>query len=311
MQIIISEEEVQEVLANNGDFELKQGWFDSAYKKYIYPIISLEMINDVEDELKEEAEGLIKTAVINFALANNFFKIVLEIDSSSIKDNSAKEERATKEDKESLLQGLFADGYQAVEDLIIFLEENEEDFSDWKDSAKYTKLKSSFINSASLFQKYVDIGNSRQVFLKLWPSIQKVERKLKKLLPDGLYTKLLSKDDNIDDALLTKLLDDYLLPYIAHKALAEAIPSGAVMFRNDSIVAYDDTNTNKRTGYRTADRATLKEMQQQNEQDAQECLQDLLDLIEANKQGLGIVDQPQASTALVYESKPGSSLIFI
>lgn len=66
-------------------------------------------------------------------------------------------------------------GYDNIETLLRFLEENKDDYDDWTDSDAYTINTGLFVNSADEFNKYVNIDNSRMVYMRLQQTIQNVE----------------------------------------------------------------------------------------------------------------------------------------
>ncbi len=64
----------------------------------------------------------------------------------------------------------------AMDDLLLFLEENKIDYPLWTESEAYLNYKSTFIASAKEFTKYfAALGNSRMNFLAIYPTIQRIE----------------------------------------------------------------------------------------------------------------------------------------
>jgi hypothetical protein len=67
-------------------------------------------------------------------------------------------------------------GWDAIEQMLRFLEQNKEAYPDWVESEAYTLSFKSFINSAEVFNSYVnDLGNSRLTFSKLRSVMDTVE----------------------------------------------------------------------------------------------------------------------------------------
>lgn len=314
----VTNQDIKNHLIATGDlkYPLLEKALKSAYTQYILPIIDLEMIDDCEDEeAKKEAFEIIKKVIINLAMAKSFFRVLLQADGSGIRDNTAKESRATKEDKEALQNSYYDDGYYAIEELLIFLEQNKEHFENWKDSIKYTSLKNSFLPTALIFNNVLNIYESRRIFLMLKPNIHAVEtRRIKKLLTAPLYNKLLNPVENdpnaIEPALATELIEIHIRPIVANLSMASCIRTGAIQIINNSFVVYDDTNTNKTKAYRTADPKALLALSKEYETVGEEYITELIKFIDENKQELGLATpSPDEGTGL-FINDPNCSIVF-
>lgn len=67
-------------------------------------------------------------------------------------------------------------GYDGIEQLYHFLEENEDDYPEWIDSEAYSRHFELFIHSAIELEDYVVTGRSRRKYLDLVPTMKRVER---------------------------------------------------------------------------------------------------------------------------------------
>ncbi len=314
----VTNQDIKNHLISTADlkFPLLEKALKSAYTQYIFPIIELEMIDNCQDEnIKNEAFEIVKKVIINLAMAKSFFKILLQADAAGIRDNTAKDSKATKEDKEALQNSYYDDGYYAIEELLIFLEENKEQFESWTDSSKYTNLKNSFLPTALIFNNVLNIYESRRIFLMLKPNIHAVEtRRIKKLLTAALYNKLLNPVEGdpspIDPALVTELIEIHLRPIIANLAMASCIRTGAIQIMNNSFVVYDDTNTNKTKSYRTADSKTLLTLSKEYEETAKEYISELITFLEENKQALGLETPSTDEGTGLFINDPKCSIVF-
>lgn len=290
----------------------------SAYNRYVFPIINFEMIDVVEDdELKAEIFELIKKVVINIAAGNDYFKILLELGSSGIRDNTAKESKASKEDKEAHQNSLFDAGFYAIEELLAFLEANKESFELWADSDRSSILSNSFIPTALVFDKIIKINESRRVFLMLQPAIFSIQnRRIKKILGGILFNKILkpipNDPDAIDEILAKELIEDYIKPIIANLAMASSLLSGGIQIVNNTFVVYDDTNTNKTKGYRTADKDTLAQARRQYTEEANDYINDMNDFLKENQEAFGIVTPENNNTGIgPFYNNPNSTIVMI
>lgn len=74
------------------------------------------------------------------------------------------------------MQSSLSRGDMAMEDVLVFLEENDEDFSDWKSSDFYTKFKSGYVRTAArLTESFPFAKNSRRLFLNMKSDIEKAQ----------------------------------------------------------------------------------------------------------------------------------------
>jgi hypothetical protein len=82
---------------------------------------------------------------------------------------------ASKDRVNRFIQALESDGWNAVEQLLRFLEKNKDDYQGWVDSEAYTLQLRNFINSAEEFDKHVNIGKSRLKFKNIRQVMDAVE----------------------------------------------------------------------------------------------------------------------------------------
>jgi len=114
--------------------------------------------------------------------------------------------------------------YEELEELFIYLEENDETFTEWKASDAYVLTYDHIVNSAIEFSDYVFIDKSRLVFSKLLPSIRNIERlELPKHISKAFTAEIIvqQKDDSLTPANL--LILDELKAAAANLAMADGI----------------------------------------------------------------------------------------
>ncbi len=126
---------------------------------------------------------------------------------------------------EDLKQACEDDYYKGIEAMLLFLEENIEDFDDWAQSSAYTVFKECFINTAKEFSDVFTINGSRRVFLAVKPIMKRMEEKhILTVTGKGLFDAL---KEQILDADLTDV-NKKLLPFI-HSAVANFTMSRALL----------------------------------------------------------------------------------
>jgi len=116
-------------------------------------------------------------------------------------------------------------GYDGLEDLLEFLEENKKAYPNWVSSKAYSYNKQFFINNAWEFDQSIKTEITRLKFLKLKPFIHQVERSevIKAICPD-LFNEIKNqlKNDNIT-APNQILLIDYIRPSVCYLAYARKL----------------------------------------------------------------------------------------
>jgi len=68
-------------------------------------------------------------------------------------------------------------GFEAIDEALKIMEENEADFQSWVASEGYTYFKELFTRQTATFERYYSINKSRLTFLQLRPHLLKVETK--------------------------------------------------------------------------------------------------------------------------------------
>lgn len=117
-------------------------------------------------------------------------------------------------------------GYNALEKLLRFLEENRAAYPLWVNSEAYTIFKSHLVNSATEFSAWCDISESRRTFLALRPIMRTVEQlTIAPQITPGLHQQLLGEIRTgaaLSEPAATLL--ELLRPAVAHLTIADAIP---------------------------------------------------------------------------------------
>lgn len=212
MSLITKIEEVQEYFpaALTVDVTLISPTFPDAIDKYIKQFLGkaqLDALNLwIDNNLDPESESLkallpyVQRALVRFAIYLSASQIDLKLTGSGFAVTSnanlspASPERV-KNFKESMLQS----GWDAIELMLTFLEENKGDYDDWTGSDAYTLAKKNLVNSALEFDATVGINQSRLSFFNFRNTIDRME--YLKIIP------VISKD-LFDDIILTMKSDE-------------------------------------------------------------------------------------------------------
>jgi hypothetical protein len=179
MMLFESNDELQMFLPVNQGFTLEnmQDDLETAFQTFIAPRVSAEFVQTLLDdngELHTQLVRLIKRANANLGFMLHFPQVKVQISDSGITYAGRQEDfkQASDRDKEDLYKSITAKGYKALEDILIFLYKNSEEFSEWKSSEQFKDFTSLLINTAKDFR---GINGSFLIFLEMIPFIEDVE----------------------------------------------------------------------------------------------------------------------------------------
>ena len=124
-----------------------------------------------------------------------------------------------------------------IDRLIAFLEENEDDIPEWKDSTQQATAREMFLQNAEQFDEYFPINKSRAFYLRILPFMKQVENtRIKPALTSSLFNELKTaiKDNNVssDQEDLLILIRTAIAPLVMAKAVKllslEVLPNGVI-----------------------------------------------------------------------------------
>jgi hypothetical protein len=144
-----------------------------------------------EDRL-DELLALVQKALINLAYYRGFPILSVKMsDKGAYRTESPNEKSLFKYQEVELRQTFKQDGFNGLDAVLEYLEENIDVFPEFRNSANYTIFKSNFINTTTDFDNIYSIGGSRLVFLKIRRFMNIVEDfKILPLIGQAFYTKL-------------------------------------------------------------------------------------------------------------------------
>jgi hypothetical protein len=125
---------------------------------------------------------------------------------------------------EAFKKSVLKAAYDAIEALLKFLEENEDDYTTWKESTSYSDNYDHIVTSAREFDKHVKINESRLVYLKILPKISEVEEfdiagAISQELMDAIIEAAQGSGMSSDYAKIYRLLK----PAVANISMAKAL----------------------------------------------------------------------------------------
>ncbi|MBC6698082.1 DUF6712 family protein [Hymenobacter puniceus] len=180
-----------------------QSYIDRARDQYARHELGLPLLEYIEGGNAPEA--LLK--VLRPALASFGYFLFLPVGSVLLTSNGAAQyqsdtqKAATDKQVERASTCLEEDGYAQLEAVLDYLELHAADFPAWRNSAAYTVNEGSYLRTATEFDRYVHIDNSRKQFRALWPSLRAFElRCLRPVLGAQLNARLLQEIEQPEHA---------------------------------------------------------------------------------------------------------------
>jgi hypothetical protein len=189
-------EEIRQFLPVNSSitFASLQPYIESAEVKYIKPVLGADQYGELcsyygDPEIWPHIEKIPKThenwlskllplvqkALINLAFLDGFSILSVNIgDSGTFRQESDNQKPLFQYQEENLKNTFRSDGFNSLDGILEFLEENIEHFPIFSASDAYSVFKSRFIRSAKEYSDIYNINTSRLVFLHMQQYISQV-----------------------------------------------------------------------------------------------------------------------------------------
>ncbi|HCY41769.1 MAG TPA: hypothetical protein DHV48_10500 [Prolixibacteraceae bacterium] len=225
--------EIQQHIAvgNGTDFNRLKPHILNAETAYICPLLGTEMFAKLQEffdnppsaELAEEQKIIgellkkVQKSLIHLAYWMGFQVLNATISDGGFKRSENEKMKSLFKYQEDELKEYFKNaGFNALDEVLEYLEGNMEQFSDFKTSANWTILKSAFIPDTKTFDSIIFINSSRLTFLRLKSFSGLVEDlSIKPILGEAIFTEI--KTEMVKVEVPAKVKN--ILPYI-RKAVA-------------------------------------------------------------------------------------------
>lgn len=144
----------------------------------------------------------------------------------------------------SLQYIIFADKHADI--LLDYLEANAavDKYQEWlEDETANTRLSGCIVYKTPIASQFIDINESRRIFLRLKKHIKNIEqREVKKMICTEAYEELIQQIKDNDVSEENQLLLDILQPYISKKALYLAMPSLRISVTHEGITMHSSND---------------------------------------------------------------------
>ena len=196
-------------------------------QRYILPLIGrifydhLVAASSSSSPKEVELRKMIRFAMLRLALWKGFDVINSNISDTGMSSGTEKDSRLFRYQEEGLRVSLKNEGFDYLDSILAFLEENAPDFPEFSGSDYKLSNVHSLIRNTAEFQECYDIDNSRLVFLKMKKYVRDVELiKLQHRIGAAFYQELVRCDRNVEK--YASILRPIML-FVVYSAVAEGI----------------------------------------------------------------------------------------
>lgn len=155
-----------------------------AEQNFIIPVLGKQLFAKLVayytgSTVKEKEQTLLEMvqfSLVRLAYWKSYNSLATMITDSGASSEVDQSKRLYRYQEDALMEELKTDGFNQLDVVLEFLEENIEDFPDFKFSDYYTTLQNSFIPTTKIFQQHYNIKGSRLVFLQMKYYISDVEQ---------------------------------------------------------------------------------------------------------------------------------------
>jgi hypothetical protein len=240
-----------------------------AARKFIIPMIGQdiydEMITAYTGTPNPQQAALIKEIQRSLAPFSVYMYIpeaeVTFNDSGIMRAEGQHQKTAYAKQVQQLRESMIEGGYDALEDLIAFLETNKADYPTWVNSPEYTLNKSHLLNDAKTFSQYYLLKQGRQTYKVLFPTLKDVE--LFYIIPQigqDYYDELLDQILNANLTAENKKVLEWIQAAVANFTISEGIKKQWVVFTDRGVVFSEHSTASNYSMIKTGmvDQVSLK-----------------------------------------------------
>jgi len=190
----------------------------------------------VSDGLLEQLRDKCRPAVAMLAYYEGLPFLEVKISKQGIHQVSGDELKPIfSTQRQRLESALLKLGYNALEQVVVWLEKKKSGFGVWTQSTAYTEYKGRFVESAARFTElWGKVDNKRLTYVALKSVMDEVERsEVQNILGTGLYTQLKAQLVAGNVGVANAVLLPMIRPLVAYRTAADAMP-----YLSMSIEAY-------------------------------------------------------------------------
>lgn len=294
-------------LDNDTDLDILDPHLKDSETSFLRPVLGAALFDAALAGLADETPDAKWTALLPYLqkpVAFNGYYRFFKISRGQLnhrgfqRDRSEYSEAAPKWELDEIKTQLICQADYALDQLIAFLEENADTYTEWESADFYEQNGGTIIPSAAIFDQFVKIGCSGRVFAKLKQYRTRAERSLIRTICQDLYDEVVEQINDSMTAEITALLP-YLRAVVAFDTMAKGIKMMNYNYLDTGIYvySYNDGNITK-----TALSASeVKTLAAEWERDYTDARAELIEFLKDN-----IEDYPTYATSKCYQTQPAS-----
>jgi hypothetical protein len=191
-------------LLNNTSKEAFLPAFESIEYKYLVPLVSLALYNDIKTKYNNDNTGLsgltateilllkkMQSVIIPIAYVEELPRDIGKIGDSGPQSNIIGEHKLYSWQYKEMKQGILNQYYDAVEVLLRWLYDNKASFAMWTSSDEYTKYNSLLIKNGTDFSEQINLYQPMRTFWTMRPVVKDVQDNYHAIALGSLLTNLM------------------------------------------------------------------------------------------------------------------------
>jgi hypothetical protein len=231
------------------DFNRYKPHIENAENRYIKPVLGFDMYEALlllygteesqepsdDEKLRRELLSKIQFATIHLAFFVGFDFLNISVTDAGFQRIETERTKGLYKYQEDSLKAFFAEtGYNALDDVLVFLEQNIDSFEEFMNSENFNKLITSFLPNVKTVEEIpFNIHRSNLIFLALQPALSFIEdTAIRTVLGEAIYNTV--KEEMGNDVTDAKVLA--LLPYIRKPLIYLA---SAMLMEETGATLYD------------------------------------------------------------------------
>ena len=286
-------EEFKQYISVNSSFDFLnvQSAIASIERKTLKPLLGAALYQKLNDDYNAsngDAAHLKLLDMCRYAVANLAFHRIIPIMSVQISNsgirvassNDGSMRPAPKWQIEKIQKSTLENGYDHLENLLEFLEENMADYPDWD----YVGNHVYFINSAVEFNEYCFINSSRLIYLRMLPQMRKVERRVSNHIGKdqfGAFKAIIAGKDT-DFSAAQQPVIDFIREAIANLSFADSIKSLPVLMEGNQVSIFNNQFISDFDPKVMPDADVLGWMRRQHQESGESALKNAIDSMVAD-----------------------------
>lgn len=187
---------------------------------------STELAQGTTDKEKELID-ILRISVAGYTDFLSSYRLILSTgDAGKTMNTAAGTTAPTKWSAIGSMQAALSRGDMAMEDALVYLEKNADDFEAWKDSDFYTVFNDCYVRTATqLTESFPFAKNSRRIFMNLKPELIKAQgTTLNQVIGAEFNAAMMERIGAADLTAEEKVLLQHIANVVALRAVSEAIP---------------------------------------------------------------------------------------